>query len=194
MQNSDRKNGDDRTRLTARLVLMAVGMFAFGFALVPLYDVFCDITGIGGRTNTTAADVEGMQAEDTDRELRIEFVTTVNQYAPWEFESELDEMVVHPGGMYEAVFVARNLTDRAMVAQAVPSVAPSQAARHFKKLECFCFSAQEFEPRETKRMPVRFIVDPALPDYIDTITLSYTFFDSTRLSANGGRVDADDYN
>jgi len=93
-------------------------------------------------------------------------------------------MTVHPGGMYEAIFIARNLTDKAKIAQAVPSVAPAIAAKHFRKLECFCFTSQEFAPGEEKEMPVRFIVDSDLPDYIDTITLSYTFFDTARITDN----------
>jgi len=173
-------NQREALQLTGRLVLLAVAMFGFGFLLVPLYDAFCEITGFGGRTNQTAAVVE--ENADTSREIRLEFVTTVNEYAPFEFEAELPGMIVNPGGMYEAIFVARNLTDRDMVAQAVPSVAPAQAARYFKKLECFCFSQQEFGPGEEKDMPVRFIVDSDLPDFIDTITLSYTFFDTARLS------------
>ena len=175
-------NREETLTLVGKLVLLACAMFGFGFLLVPLYDAFCEITGFGGRTNQTAAIVE--EDADTSREVRIEFVTTVNEYAPFEFESRLAGMTVHPGGMYEAIFVARNLTDRDMVAQAVPSVAPSQAARYFKKLECFCFSQQEFLPGEEKDMPVRFIVDSELPDFIDTITLSYTFFDTARLSDN----------
>jgi len=175
-------NRSETLKLAGRLVLLACAMFGFGFLLVPLYDAFCEVTGFGGRTNQTAAVIE--EDADTSREVNIEFVTTVNEYAPFEFESRLAGMTVHPGGMYEAIFVARNLTDRDMVAQAVPSVAPSQAARYFKKLECFCFSQQEFGPGEEKDMPVRFIVDSELPDFIDTITLSYTFFDTARLSDN----------
>lgn len=180
--SDSRKPGEVSTKsLTMRLFALAVGMFAFGFALVPLYDVFCEVTGFGGRTNTeAAADVQTVT--DKSREIALEFVTTVNQYAPWEFRAELDGMTVHPGGMYEAWFVATNLTDRHKIAQAVPSVAPQQAAAHFKKLDCFCFSNQEFMPGEEKRMPVRFVVDSDLPEYVDTITLSYTFFDTARLT------------
>jgi cytochrome c oxidase assembly protein subunit 11 len=93
-------------------------------------------------------------------------------------------MTVHPGGLYEAYFIATNLTDKHKIAQAVPSVAPQQAAAYFKKLDCFCFSNQEFMPGEEKMMPVRFVVDSDLPEYIDTITLSYTFFDTARLTDN----------
>lgn len=167
--------------LTLRLLALAVGMFAFGFALVPIYDVFCEITGFGGKTNTTAA-TDVVMSADVSREIKLEFVTTVNQYAPWEFRAELDDMAIHPGGMYEAYFVATNLTDKHKIAQAVPSVAPQQAAAYFRKLDCFCFSNQEFMPGEEKRMPVRFVVDSDLPEYVDTITLSYTFFDTARLT------------
>lgn len=180
MTNDNRQPPEISTRaLTARLLLLAAGMFGFGFLLVPLYDVFCDITGFGGRTNTTPA-AEVAAAPDLDREIDLEFVTTVNQFAPWEFESELAGMTVHPGGLYEATFIATNLTSHHKVAQAVPSVAPQQAAEYFTKLDCFCFSNQAFEPGERKEMPVRFVIDSALPEYIDTITLSYTFYDTAR--------------
>jgi cytochrome c oxidase assembly protein subunit 11 len=177
--------------LAGRLLLFAAGMFAFGYALVPLYDVFCEITGFGGRTNETPALVA--ESADTDRLVNLEFVTTVNEYAPWEFRASVARMTVHPGGLYEATFVARNLADRHMTAQAVPSVAPQQAAKHFRKLDCFCFTTQEFEAHEKRELPVRFIIDSDLPEYVDTITLSYTFFDTARLSHNsaGARSSAD---
>ena len=180
---------DDRisTRsLSVRLLLMAAGMFAFGFALVPLYDVFCDITGFGGRTNTTPAAASASEPA-AERAIKLEFVTTVNEYAPWEFRSAEAGMTVQPGGLYEATFTATNLTAGTKTAQAVPSVAPQQAAKYFKKLDCFCFTTQAFEANETRQLPVRFIIDPDLPEYIDTITLSYTMFDTARLSrADGG--------
>ncbi|MDJ0938130.1 MAG: cytochrome c oxidase assembly protein [Woeseiaceae bacterium] len=168
--------------LTGSLVLLVFAMFGFGFALVPLYDVFCEITGFGGRTNTTAAVVE--EAPDTERTVRIEFVTTLNQHAPWTFGADVASMEVHPGKMYFATFTAKNLTDGIKVAQAVPSVAPISASDHFKKIECFCFENQEFLAGESRAMPLQFIVDPDLPDYVDTITLQYTFFDTLRVSAS----------
>lgn len=161
--------------LTLRLLAFAAGMFAFGFlVLPPLYDVFCDITGFGGRTNTTAAAVA--EAPDESRTVRIEFVTTVNSYAPWDFSATVDSMDVHPGKMYFATFAATNRAAETLVAQAVPSVAPVTANEHFKKIECFCFTSQEFAPHEERLLPLQFIVDPGLPDYVDTITLSYTLF------------------
>jgi cytochrome c oxidase assembly protein subunit 11 len=187
MSKPDQPGEISSKALTFRLLLLAVGMFGFGFALVPLYDVFCEITGFGGRTNTEAATAVA-SIPDRTREIQLEFVTTVNQYAPWEFHAEADSMTVHPGGMYEAWFVATNQTDRHKIAQAVPSVAPQQAAEHFKKLDCFCFSNQEFMPNEEKRMPVRFVIDSDLPEYVDTITLSYTFFDTARFTDNSAEM------
>jgi cytochrome c oxidase assembly protein subunit 11 len=168
--------------LVGRLAVLAIAMFGFGFALVPLYDVFCQITGFGGRTNTEAVAV--METPDINREIRIEFNTMVNSYAPFEFSADADSMVVHPGKMYFATFKARNLTDTHKIAQAVPSVAPISAAEHFVKIECFCFSSQEFAANEEKAMPLQFIVDPDLPDYVDTITLQYTFFDTARVASS----------
>ena len=173
--------------MSLRLLVLAIAMFGFGFLLVPIYDAFCEVTGFGGKTaNTAATDV--VVDADESREIKVEFVTTVNQYAPWTFDASAASMTVHPGGLYEATFVATNLTDNHKTAQAVPSVAPQQAASYFKKLECFCFTTQEFMPGEEKEMPVRFIVDSDIPDYIDTITLSYTFFDTARLTDNAEQM------
>ncbi len=168
--------------LTLRLVLMVAGMFGFGFLLVPIYDAFCEVTGLGGKTNKEAVVVADSVV--VDRTIQLEFDTTVNQYAPWEFEPSVAGMVIHPGAIYETTFTATNLTDRSMTAQAVPSIAPAQAAKYFKKLECFCFTTQEFAAHERIEMPVRFIVKSDIPGYIDTITLSYTFFDTARLTQN----------
>lgn len=184
MTDDNQVRNRDTASLAGRLLLLAVGMFGFGFLLVPLYDAFCEITGLGGRTNETPAVVE--ERPDASRNVDLQFVTTVNEYAPWTFNSDLPEMTVHPGGLYEATFTATNLTDRHKIAQAVPSVAPQEAAKYFKKLDCFCFTTQEFAAGESKSMPVRFVIDSDLPDHIDTITLSYTFFDTARLSRNSG--------
>jgi len=167
--------------LVTSLLVVVVGAFGFGYALVPLYDVFCEITGFGGRTNAEAVAV--VEAPDLSREIRIEFVTTVNSYAPFEFGADADSMTVNPGKMYFATFTAKNLTDEDKVAQAVPSVAPGTAAEHFVKIECFCFDQQTFLANEERAMPLQFIVDPDLPDYVDTITLQYTFFDTARVAS-----------
>lgn len=163
--------------LVARLLAFAVGMFAFGFfVLPPMYEIFCEITGFGGRTNSTGQQVA--EAPDLSREIRIEFVATVNNYAPWKFEPTVDSMTVNPGKMYYATFDATNLSDEQRVGQAVPSVAPVAASEHFQKIECFCFDMQEFVANEQRSLPLQFIVDPDLPEYVDTITLSYTYFES----------------
>ncbi len=168
--------------LVVQLLVMAVAMFGFGFLLVPLYDVFCEITGFGGRTNAVA--VAADEKPDLSREIRVEFVTTVNEYAQFEFRADADSMTVSPGKMYYATFTAKNLAGTEKVAQAVPSVVPVSAAEHFTKIECFCFTSQDFMANEEKAMPVQFIVNPELPDYVDTITLHYTFFDTASLAAN----------
>ena len=167
--------------LVGQLLILTVAMFGFGFLLVPLYDVFCEITGFGGRTNSEAAVVA--EAPDLTREVRIEFVTTVNSYAQFEFAADADSMTVSPGKMYYATFTAKNLAGEHKIAQAVPSVAPSGAAEYFTKIECFCFTSQEFAANEERAMPLQFIVNPELPDYVDTITLQYTFFDTAPVAA-----------
>ena len=171
--------------LAGRLLLVVVAMFGFGYLLVPLYDVFCEITGFGGRTNTTATTVA--PAPDLQREIRVEFMTTVNEYAPFEFAADVDSMVAHPGQIYVATFTARNVSGEDRTAQAVPSVAPTGAAGHFTKIECFCFEQQNFAAGEARAMPMQFIIDPDLPAHVDTITLNYTFFDLVRVSAAADR-------
>ncbi|HLT90554.1 MAG TPA: cytochrome c oxidase assembly protein [Woeseiaceae bacterium] len=177
--NDKGTSGEISTRsLVNRLLLVAVGMFGFGFLLVPAYKVFCEITGLGGRTNEQPAQVA--EALDPERRIDLEFVTTVNGSAPWTFAPVARGMEVHPGGLYEATFVATNLTSNEKIAQAVPSVYPPVAAKHLKKIDCFCFTTQPFEPNETRELLVRFVVDRELPDYVDTITLSYTLYDTAR--------------
>ncbi|MCL4779813.1 MAG: cytochrome c oxidase assembly protein [Gammaproteobacteria bacterium] len=163
-------------QLVTRLVIMATCMFGFGFLLVPIYDVMCEITGLGGRTSETVAVIPAGVQVDTGRTVTVEFVAIVNEQAPWEFHPAVTSMEIHPGQLYDTTFHARNLADRELVGQAVPSVAPGAAARHFQKTECFCFTAQKFHAREGRDMGLQFMVDPELPEYVDRITLSYTFF------------------
>ncbi len=168
-------------RLVGQLGVLTAAMFAFGFALVPLYDVFCEITGLGGKTND--APVVVTETPDLDRTVTIEFVTTVNEYAPWDFSPVARKVEVNPGKLYTAEFLATNLTGDARVGQAVPSVTPLAAASHFRKTECFCFTSQYFDGNEAKEMPVRFMVSTELPKHVNTITLSYTFFENTSVAA-----------
>jgi cytochrome c oxidase assembly protein subunit 11 len=182
----DNRNRFESSKLPWHLVILTVAMFGFGFLLVPIYDAFCEVTGLGGKTNKTAVSAEDFVTESvvSSRVIQLEFDTTINQYAPWKFSSSVDAMSIRPGAIYETTFRAQNLANRKMTAQAVPSIAPAQAAKYFMKLECFCFTPQEFEAFEVRDMPVRFVLDSDLPDYIDTITLSYTFFNTTREAHN----------
>jgi len=165
--------------LTVRLVLMAAGSFAFGFALVPLYDVFCEITGIGTRGQLSQAGTADGQAPVAGRTVVVEFTSSVPS-GGWEFEPVAATMEVQPGRLYETHYRARNLSAQATTGQAVPSVAPARAARYFVKTECFCFTPQHFKGDEEREMAVRFVVDRELPPGIDRLTLSYAFFDVGR--------------
>ncbi len=169
--------------LTGRLLLMAAGSFAFGWALVPLYSVFCSVTGIGN-ADAKAGPVVAHEAVDPKREITVEFVASPASVGSYDFRPLAGTLRVHPGKLYDTEFYARNLTGVASVAQAVPSISPSSAAKYFHKTECFCFSPQHFAAGEGRDMPVRFIIDPQLPPDIDRITLAYTFFDTTQSAAN----------
>lgn len=165
----------DHRKTVAKLVLVTVAMFGFGFAMVPLYDVLCEVTGLNGKTAGGPAEVAGAVRDDS-RLVTVEFVA-LNVGPRWEFRPQKTRMQVHPGQSYQTTFFARNKGTSLRVAQAVPSVAPGKAAQHFKKTECFCFTRQEFLAGEGKDMPVVFILDPELPTGIDTVTLSYTFYE-----------------
>ncbi len=162
-------------RLIGKLLLMVAAMFSFGFAMVPLYDVFCDITGLNGKTANEAAVVTDSTV-DRQRTVTVQFVASVNAGSPWEFTPEAATLEVNPGEFYQTYFRARNMSGQALVGQAIPSVAPGLAARHFQKIECFCFNRQDFAAGEGRDMPLVFRVDPQLDPEIRTITLSYTFF------------------
>lgn len=168
---------------TLRLSLVVVGMFGFGFALGPLYSALCQLTGWNGAWNPMVASAAEPVQVDTSRTVKVEFVTTVNGGRNWKFRAETRSIAVHPGQLYTANFYAQNTEDHAIVAQAVPNVAPWDAAKHLKKTECFCFNNQPFAAGEEKHMPVRFMLDPDLPGSVDTVTLSYTFFDVTETAA-----------
>lgn len=162
-----------------KLAVVVVAMFGFGYALVPLYDMICDITGLNGKTGqVTAADAARQQADET-RTIKVEFVTNVNAGAPWEFSPSENSMEVHPGGTYRTTFYARNKTSNQLTGQAVPSVSPREASLYFNKTECFCFTQQAFDPGQARDMPVQFVVDSDLPEHIDSLVLSYTFFNAT---------------
>ena len=170
-------------RLTLKLLGIAFGSFAFGYALVPFYNVLCSITGLGDQT-ALARRAVAVEAPDLNRTITVDFMAELPSIGSWAFQPVVRSMQIHPGKLYSAEYFAQNLTGHAIVAQAVPNISPSKAAAYFHKTECFCFSPQRFAEGEARTMPVRFIVDPSLPSYLDRITLSYMFYDdSTHVGA-----------
>lgn len=164
------------SRTVGKLVIVTMTMFGFGYALVPLYNVFCEITGLNGKTGTITQEEANKLVADTDRLVTVEFDTNINGALPWTFKAQAHKLKVHPGEIAEAVFLVENQSDHPIVGQAIPSVAPAQASLYFNKTECFCFVRQTLAPHERREMLVRFVVDSGLPDKISTLTLSYTFF------------------
>ncbi len=165
-------------KVAGQMLGLAIGMFGFGYAMVPLYNIICDITGLNGKTGRVSVEsVASAQVLD-DREVIVEFVSSINQGGSWIFRPEVKTMSVQPGKLYTTSYFAQNLTDEFVVAQATPSVSPFAAAKYFNKTECFCFTRQPFEAQGSKDMPITFIIDEDLPINIDRVTLSYTFFRS----------------
>jgi cytochrome c oxidase assembly protein subunit 11 len=160
----------------SKLVVVAVMMFGFGYALIPVYKQICELTGVNLLTpkDVTVERPANTQV-DTTRTVTIEF--DANAHGPWRFRPTVSSMQVHPGEMAQVVYEVVNTQSRSIDAQAIPSYAPQQASAHFKKVECFCFQQQTLKANEAKQMPVLFYIDPALPRDVKTITLSYTFFE-----------------
>ncbi|MCL9773692.1 cytochrome c oxidase assembly protein [Vibrio methylphosphonaticus] len=155
-------------------------MFGFGFALVPLYDVMCDVLGINGKTNSVSVvQPVGMQV-DTSRTVRIEFMSHINPDMPWAFTPEKVSMDVHPGQVIQTAYIATNNATQSLVGQAVPSVSPGTGAAYFNKIECFCFNQQPLEANAQAEMPLIFYIEPDVPESIHTLTLSYTLFNITK--------------
>jgi len=173
---SDRQR--ENRSLTWKLLAIAAGSFGFGFALVPLYNVLCSVTGYGDQTKLLQR-VQAIEHPDVNRTVTVEFLADVASAGTFEFRPVVRTVRVHPGELSSAQFYAHNLSGRDTVAQAVPNIAPSEVAAYFHKTECFCFTPQHFALNEGRNMPVRFIIDPALPQHIDLITLAYTFYDES---------------
>ncbi|MDR6965584.1 cytochrome c oxidase assembly protein [Shewanella putrefaciens] len=165
-------------KLISLLVLGCVGMFGFGFALVPLYDVLCEKLGINGKPASTASNYQAITV-DTSRTVTVEFISQVQTGMPWTFEPQIKRLVVHPGELVHTAFLARNESNHATVGQAIPSVSPGQGAAYFNKTECFCFNKQPLAAATSAELPLIFFVDPQLPESIHTLTLSYTLYDIT---------------
>jgi cytochrome c oxidase assembly protein subunit 11 len=178
----------DNGMLLAKLALIAVAMFGFGYAMVPLYRAICDTLGINvlSLSEQKSSDFGAARAStqvDLSRTITVEF--DANARGPWDFRPAQRSVQVHPGELTTVMYEFRNIQDRVMSAQAIPSYAPKQAAAHFNKLECFCFSEHTLAPGESKTWPVVFVVDSKLPRDVTTITLSYTFFEVTGKSTGG---------
>ncbi len=171
---SDRAN----RQLVIRLLFAVVGMFGFGFALVPLYDVFCEVTGLNGKTARQAYQAVDVEVDRT-RSITVQFIATNNDQMNWAFAPVTNRLTVHPGEAVTTHFLAHNPNTVAMIGQAIPSVSPGRAAEYFHKTECFCFNQQPLAAGEKADMGLQFIVDQDLPKDIRTITLSYTLFDVT---------------
>ncbi len=165
--------------LLVKLGVLVVAMFGFAFALVPLYDLLCDITGLNGKTGGQYEYDAAAVLPDKSRLIQVGFVTNANAGMPWSFEAEKGGVRVHPGELKAVNFIVKNPTDKVMVGQAVPSVVPFSAAQYFHKTECFCFEKQILQPGEEMVMPMRFIVDRDLPKNVQSISLSYALYDIT---------------
>jgi len=165
-------NRRERASLTRGLLLMVAGSFAFGFALVPLYDVICEAAGI--RVNDAPSDITESAADG--REVALEFVSILAPGSEWELVPATKELVVQPGRLHEATFRIRSRAAVPVVGQAVPSVAPAYTAKYLQKTECFCFTPQDFGPAQEREFTVRFIVDPDLPVQVDRMTLAYSMY------------------
>lgn len=171
-----------RRRSVLEMAALTIAMFGFGYAMVPLYNALCEITGLNGRDEGMLVASTVVAEPDLSRSVTLQFLTVVNGGREWQFKPEQSQITVHPGQFTTVNFVAENMLDVDVVGQAVPSVTPGKAARHVKKTECFCFNQQPFKAREKKVMPVRVMLDPDLPKDVTTVTLSYTFFDVTELA------------
>jgi cytochrome c oxidase assembly protein subunit 11 len=170
----------ENRRLSGRLAIVAIGMFGFAFALVPFYNQICAALGIN---SLEQADVVSNTQVDTSRTVTIEFDSNAHDL-PWRFRPLVAEVKVHPGELATVEYEIVNVRQAPVTGQAVPSYGPQRAAEYFKKIECFCFTHQTLAPGETRRMPVVFVIDPKLPKDVNTIALSYTFFE---VAGRGGK-------
>ena len=166
-------------KVIRNLLFVLAGSLAFAFALVPLYNVLCSLTGLNGKTDTTAAEVSKVK-EDTRRWVTVQFTTNVMSGLGWNFYPKQTSVKLHPGQIESVVFIAKNITNQVVVGRAIPSVTPGIGAANLKKIECFCFVNQSLKPGEEKEMPLRFYVSPELPDDVTEMTLSYTFFPAVK--------------
>lgn len=173
-------------RLLFKLGAVVVGMFVFAvFVMPPLYEAFCELTGLNGKGATRAAVASA--TVDAERSLTLEFLVATDKALPWDFRYEKPAVMVHPGAITKTTFFVKNRDSRAITGRAVPSISPGEAARYVKKTECFCFREQRLEAGEEKAMPMIFYIDPAIPQHITTVTLSYKFYNLTDQAKTANR-------
>ena len=178
---TEQASNKDNKKLVLRLVGVVAGMFVFGFALVPLYDVFCEITGINGKTRGQA--IYQKTEVDSQREVTIEFIANTKRGMPWDFKPMVTKMKVNPGELNEVRFYAKNRSGEDIVGQTVPSVSPGEAALYLNKTECFCFDQQRLAAGEEIEMPMKFYIDADIPEDISHLTLSYQLYNVTEAVA-----------
>jgi cytochrome c oxidase assembly protein subunit 11 len=173
------------SKTLAKFVVVTLGMFGFGFALVPFYYKICEVTGVNAGAEQALA--KNTQV-DTSRWVTLEFDANTNSGLPWQFKPELRSMKVHPGQLVQVAYEVTNTSNQSVVGQAVPSYGPARAAGFFKKIECFCFTPQTLAAGESRRMPVLFVLDPGMDRDVHTVTLSYTFFNTgTKAQTDSGK-------
>ena len=183
----DTQTKSSKTVVT-KLALVCVCMFGFGYVLVPLYDVFCDLTGLRFTQDSKQLVAQEIQ-EDTSRLVTVEFDVSMNESMPWNVKPAVSKLQVHPGRVYTTNYIAKNTTQSAMIGQAVPSITPYVANRHLVKTECFCFENQPIDAGKEVEMALSFMINPKLPKDVKVVTLSYTFFDITQ-SAKINKLDS----
>ncbi len=166
-------------KLIIYLIIAVLAMFGFGFAMVPLYNTFCKITGLNGKT-AGRYQVDYAIEVDTSRTIKIQFITNLNQGMPWEFRPTVKSLIIHPGEIKQAAFYVKNLSDKPIIGRAIPSISPGLAASYMHKTECFCFNEQLLQPGESKVLPLMFFLDKNFPKEYGEMTLSYTLFDTKK--------------
>ena len=163
-------------KTASKLFVTAFIMFGFGYLLVPIYDILCEVTGLNGKTGVVQAEYASSIRPDETRRVKVQFVTSVSTGLPWAFRPIVKDIEVVPGVVTSVNFEAINLAATPIMGSAVPSVSPSVASKYLNKTDCFCFVRQRLEAGQKKIMPVAFIVDARIPKHVDLLTLSYTFF------------------
>ncbi len=176
-ENTQQARRKKNRRVIFLVAALTIGMFGFGYAMVPLYNVLCEVTGLNGKMGNQAVPVTATEVDES-RIITVQFLANVNGQTPLEFRTLTKKIEIHPGDVHHLEYYAKNTSDRALIAQGIPSVSPGLAAKYVQKTECFCFTQQTFEAGQEMLMPIRFVLDHDLPKNIRTLTMSYTMFDT----------------